>query len=97
MKKHRHFVTYSIAEARDNLARIVHEAEADGVVELTRRGRPVAVLVSVNEYERLQGKATGFWEAVTGFRERAGIEHNGVESDVFDDIRDSGEGREVGW
>ena len=33
--------TYSIAEARDNLAKIVRESES-GPVELTRRGRPVA-------------------------------------------------------
>jgi prevent-host-death family protein len=36
--------TYSIAEARHNLAAIVHEAERQSPVALTRRGEPVAVL-----------------------------------------------------
>lgn len=44
---------YSIAEARHGLARIVHELEDGGSVELTRRGEPVAVMLSVEEYRRL--------------------------------------------
>jgi len=47
---------YSIAEARIRLPRIVDQAEAGIEVELTRRGQPVAVLVSCREFERLQGK-----------------------------------------
>ena len=34
--------TYSIAEAKSLLGRVVHEAEEEAPVELTRRGRPVA-------------------------------------------------------
>lgn len=97
IKRPSRITQYSIAEARDSLARIVHEAEAAGTVELTRRGRPVAVLVSVNEYERLQGRGRSFWEAVTSFRERAGVKRNGVEADVFEGVRDRGTGREVSW
>jgi prevent-host-death family protein len=88
---------YSIAEARDNLARIVHEAEAVGAVELTRRGRPVAMLVSMAEYERLQGRLPSLWESIGRFRERADVERNGVEPDVFEGVRDRGTGREVKW
>ncbi|MGH8680224.1 MAG: type II toxin-antitoxin system Phd/YefM family antitoxin [Burkholderiales bacterium] len=46
--------TFSISEAKDQLPRIVHEAEAGGAVALTRRGKPVAVLISKAEYDRLQ-------------------------------------------
>lgn len=45
--------SYSIAEARNDLASIVHDVEGASAVELTRRGRPVAVLLSVEEYRRL--------------------------------------------
>jgi antitoxin Phd len=45
--------TYSIAEARHNLAAIVHEAERQSPVALTRRGEPVAVLLSIQEYQPL--------------------------------------------
>ena len=44
---------YSIADARRNLPSLVDEAEAGSEVQLTRRGRAVAVLVSVEEYQRL--------------------------------------------
>lgn len=53
---------YSIAEARDHLARIVHEVESGGPVRLTRRGKPVAVIVAILEYERLQGNHSP-WQA----------------------------------
>ena len=43
---------YSIAEARDNLAGVVQEAEEGTQVELTRQGKPVALLVGVEEFER---------------------------------------------
>ena len=97
IKRHRHLGKYSIAEARDNLARIVHEAEAAGPVELTRRGRSVAVLVSISEYERLQGREQSLWEEIGKFREREDIARNGVEPETFEGVRDRGAGREVRW
>ena len=44
---------YSIAEARQRLPAVVHEAERIGAVQITRRGRAVARLVSEQEYQRL--------------------------------------------
>ena len=44
---------YSISDARNNLPSIVKQVEYGPAVELTRRGRPVAVLISHKEYERL--------------------------------------------
>ncbi len=44
---------YSIAEARQHLPAIVHEAERAGGVRITRRGQVVARLVSEHEYQRL--------------------------------------------
>ena len=44
---------YSIAEAKNNLSGLVHEAEQGHPVRLTRRGKPVAVLISTQQYERL--------------------------------------------
>ena len=45
--------SYSLAEARNRFAEIVHDLERVGRIEVTRRGRRVAVLISVEEYERL--------------------------------------------
>jgi len=44
---------YSIAEARQHLPAIVHEAERAGAVCITRRGQVVARLVSEHEFQRL--------------------------------------------
>ena len=63
--------TYSITEAKDRLPALVHEAETEKEpVRLTRRGKPVAVLVSEAEYQRLlsfKPKRT-FYEAIQEFR-----------------------------
>ncbi len=46
--------TYSIFQARNNFATLVRDAEESGKpVEVTRRGQPVAVTLSIAEYERL--------------------------------------------
>ena len=52
--------TRTIAEARSELPRLVHEVERGRTVEITRRGRPVAVLVSVDDHRRLSGEAPSF-------------------------------------
>lgn len=58
----------SVAEARDRLASLVHEVEEGAPVEITRRGRPVAVLVSYHEYQRLLGEGPSFWDAMLAYR-----------------------------
>lgn len=45
---------YSIAEARHDLPAIVHEVERTGHARITRRGQPVAVMLSIAEYEQLK-------------------------------------------
>ena len=61
----------SIAEARNNLSKLVRAAEQGQPIQLTRRGRPVAVLVAASEYERLtELPRTGFVEAVREVRAR---------------------------
>ncbi|HSD43237.1 MAG TPA: type II toxin-antitoxin system Phd/YefM family antitoxin [Burkholderiales bacterium] len=57
--------TYSISEAKDQLPRIVYEAEAGRAGALTRRGKPVAILPSKAEYERLRRRKRPIeWGAV---------------------------------
>ena len=97
MKNHRQQGTYSIAEARDNLSRIVHEAEVTGAVELTRRGRPVVVLLSVSAYRRLSGHERDLWAEILTFRAREDVARDGVEPDAFEGVRDRGLGGEVNW
>ena len=58
--------TFSIAQAKDRLPRLVHDAEAGVPVALTRRGKPVAVLISKAEYDRLKGRKRKIdWSAIS--------------------------------
>jgi prevent-host-death family protein len=87
--------SYSIAEARSRLPSIVDEAESGIEVELTRRGQPVAVLVSRREFERLRGKRLHFREAYRKFLERHSLEEIGGEGDLAHSTRDRTTGRKV--
>jgi antitoxin Phd len=86
---------YSIAEARHNLAAIVHELEDQPVIELTRRGEPVAVLVSLERYRRLLPGGQGFWDAYSSFRAAFGPDELAGADDPFRALRDRSPGREV--
>ena len=86
---------YSIAEARHDLAAIVKELELQPVIQITRRGVPVAVLVSTREYERLAAQRTGFWEAYETFRAKVDLDEIGLKPDFLEDLRQTDPGREV--
>lgn len=88
---------YSIAEARDQLPKGIHDAESGQPAELTRRGKPVAVLLSIDEYRRLTGAATGFWQAFTAFRDEVNVRALAIKKGDFENLRDRSPGRDVGW
>lgn len=85
----------SIAEARDNPASIVHDIEEASVVELTRRGEPVAVLLSVEKYRRMAAGGRDLWDALTAFRERVDPGQLDTGPEVFEGLRDPSPGREA--
>jgi len=86
---------YSIADARTSLPAIVDQAEAGQRVELTRRGKPVAVVVSLRELERLRGDRRSFADAYRGFLERYSLEDVGLDDDFAASTRDKDTGRKV--
>ena len=53
----------TIAEAKQTLPALVHEAERQGEIELTRRGKPVAYLLSAERHARIPRR--GFVESLT--------------------------------
>ena len=87
---------YSIADARNNLPRIVHAVEGGSSVELTRRGRPVAVLISASEYARLKAGRVDLWEALQRFRARHDLKRLRA-AEVFTGVRDRSPGRSHAW
>ncbi|MEW6279226.1 MAG: type II toxin-antitoxin system Phd/YefM family antitoxin [Candidatus Eremiobacterota bacterium] len=85
--------SFSIAEARHNLASLVHAVE-QGPIELTRRGKPVAVLMSQEEYRRLVSSRTNWWDAVMQWRESNHFIGEGLTREEVDSWRDPGGGRD---
>ena len=94
---------YSIAQARDQFAQLVHKVESGETAELTRRGQRVAVIVSAEEYDRFQPKKD-FWKSVLAFRAEYQLD-NRQESkidlsdeavdEIFSSVREQSSGREV--
>ncbi len=90
--------SYSIAEAKSHLGRLVHEVEAGPPVELTRRGRPVAMVVSLHDYQRLAAPRHDVWDAVQRLREADDLEALDIDPDeVFAVERDPSPGRDFSW
>ena len=87
--------TYSVAEARQNFARLIRSAERGKAIELTRRGESVAVLLSASEYLALIGQRPSFVEALTRLRERIQVEELEIGDEEFEGLRDGSPGREV--
>ena len=86
---------YTIAQARNQLSHLVRRAETRNPVELTRRGQPVAVLLSLQQYRSLSGNDGGFMKAYRNLRKKMGSAENaGVELD-WNSLRDRSPGRKV--
>jgi len=86
----------SIAEARSNLPRLVREAETGKPVELTRRGKAVAVLIGRRDYDRLTSSYRSFSEAYGAFVRDVGLRELAIDPDeVFGSGRDRAAGRDV--
>ncbi len=90
----------SIAEARNQLAAIIHQVETGQPMTISRRGKPVAVVLSIVDYERLldaQSFRPDGWNRLLAIRQEL------AEADAFADWsdeeirqwRDSSPGRPV--
>ena len=89
----------SIAEAKNALTRLIYEAERGEAVHITRRGKPVAVLVSEDEYARLKsgGSTKDFWEAIEEWRAQASFDWPELTPEEVDSWRDRSPSREFAW
>jgi prevent-host-death family protein len=87
--------SYTVANARAKLAQIVDEVESGKEVELTRRGKKVAVLMSAARYARLRGDRVAFMTAYETFRVEHQLQEVGVEPGWAESLRDRAVGRGV--
>jgi prevent-host-death family protein len=86
---------FSIAEAKNKLTSIIHDVEAGTPLKLTRHGKPVAILLSIREYEKLKTKKEIFWPKLVEFRKAMDKEKVEITDDDFSNLRDSSAGREI--
>lgn len=86
---------YSVAEARKQLPRLLHEVEDGQAVEITRRGTSVAVVLSLGDYRALSRSGSDFGKNYDTWRRTVNDADIGVEPDYFESLRDKSLGREV--
>ncbi len=88
--------SYSIAEAKNSLSRLVHDAESGEPVVLTRHGREVAVILSMDTYRARQGKGPDLWERIQEFRATHDLEALAIDPDeIFERHKDRSPGRDI--
>ena len=87
------------AVARNALKQFIHRVESGEAVRITRRGKPVAILLSKEEYERLQGEDSNndFWQAIEDWRAQTDFGWAELTPEEVDGWRDRGPGREFSW
>jgi prevent-host-death family protein len=86
---------YSVAEARAHLPSILDEVESGTDIELTRRGKAVAVMVSVEEYARLRTERGDFRTVYKRFLKNHSLSEVGLDKAFADTVRDRATGRKV--
>ena len=89
----------SIVDAKNRLTRLIRCAENGETVHITRRGKPVAVLLSENEYARLRqsGERRSFWDPVVEMRSDPEFESVDWTQKDVDSWRDRRPGRDFEW
>jgi len=73
----------------------VDQAEAGAEVELTRRGKPVAVVMSHRQLERLRNERPRFADVYKAFLRKHKLKEIGIENDFLQGAREKGAGRKV--
>ena len=88
----------ALYEAKNKLTGIVRQAENGEIIELTRHGKPVAVLIGSEGYKTLKKGMKSFSGLLDAFNSEwpAGSDETGQEpEDPFRDIRSRDTGRTV--
>ncbi|MSP59728.1 MAG: type II toxin-antitoxin system prevent-host-death family antitoxin [Myxococcales bacterium] len=86
---------YSIAEARSRLPGLLRDAEGGAAIEITRRGEPVAVVISAAEYRRIYSGRPSFREAFAAWSGTVDLDRIGLDRKDLAGLRDRSRGRKV--
>lgn len=93
----------SIAETKDNLPKYIHEAEAGNDICITRHGKAVAMLVSIERYKnKFTEEDNGLYGAIMAWRKQLHNDDGSDDGDVWTDeeidtLRDKSTARDFSW
>lgn len=84
-------------DAKNRLSALVHEVESGAPVELTRHGKPVAVVLGHATYREMQKEHQSFQRRFARFTTNWPVPHpeGPDDTDPFADVRSSDPGRPV--
>ncbi len=85
----------SVTEARQHFARLIKQTQQGKTIEITRRGEPVAVLLSASQYAAITGERSSFIDAMRQVRERLGVDELEIGDAEFEGLREESPGREI--
>lgn len=88
--------TSTIAEAKNNLSQLIHQLESDEAIHLTRHGRPVAVMLSEANYQKLTQKNKGLFQAIQQWRSQLD-EDSALTETELKQLRAASQEREFLW
>jgi prevent-host-death family protein len=88
---------FSISDAKNRLPSLVHAIEHGPEIQLTRHGKPVAVLISMAQYKRLIQPPKNFWADLHSFRESVDTDSLLSSDDNFFEDRPKSPGRPVSF
>lgn len=85
----------TITDAKNNLPKLIHAAEAGEDIHISRHGKPVAVIISEERYQQLSQQESGVYLAIMEWRKEYGsVELSDQEVDSW---RDRSEPRDFAW
>lgn len=91
----------SVAEAKNKLPELLHEAAKSGPIEILRRDEPVAVIVAREDFRRLQAaraERPGTYAAIMKWRQEYAAELEDLDlGRVLEAARDQRPARPIKW
>lgn len=76
----------TIAQAKNNLPKLIHLAEAGNDIRISRHGKLVAVMISAERYQQHFNLGTDVFQAIMQWREKqSGVDLTDAEVDSWRD------------
>lgn len=87
----------SVAEAKNKLPSILREVEEGSIVEITRYGKAVAMVLPERDYRRMVEGGQGFWVSLGKVRTLIASEGIVIDESDLGNLRDPLPGRAFVW